>query len=1028
MSNSEKRKADNISKEKALKKEIELLKKELKDTIKSLAEISQNLNTFFETAIESITIHQNGKVVDANQATCKTFDYTKRQIIGKSIFHFVHPEFHKTVQEKVRAKSATSYEIMMVRKGNKSFLARLKSGNILYKGSPARIVVIKDITEIKDKENRIIESERKFSVLSHNFPGIAYRCKLDKNLTMLFLSDGFNKLTGYKSQDFINNKKLSFNDIIYPEDKGNKNLKKALKRKKIYELEYRIITAKKEIKWVWEKGQGVFDVNGKLLFLEGFIADINEKKQYEIELKKSRESYKQLFDFSPDGIIVHIDGKVIFSNKAAVKMMAVKNSNELKNKSVLEYILPEFHKQIIDRMKLGKQGVDLDFAEIKIKNKKGEIKSIETKPIQIDFDGLKATQVIFRDITEQKELFKEHLRAQVAEETNKKLQKEINERKKAEQILLSNQKYTRLLIESSLDMICAADKDGNIIEFNLAAQATFGYKKEEIIGKNIKLLYAFPEEKNHITRDELLGNGIYIGEVVNVKKNGEQFVSFLSASVLRNEKGEVVGSMGVSRDISESKKAEMELRNSEERYRAIYNQAYIGIAKTSLEGKFLQVNQQLCNILGYSNEELCQMNFIDITAPEDVDLSVGYWSSLLSGSFEKATFEKKYLHRSGKEININLTISLVFDSDGNPLHFITVYQDITDRIRAEKERQSQTAKLNAVIESGSHLIWTVDGELSLTSFNRNFKNFLKQQFDIDVSVGSSLIKSPIVSNDYNNSLWKKKYSLTLAGMPQYFETNFINEAGVSSWYEIFLNPIFDEKEKVIEISAIGHDITEKILANEKIQLSLQEKEVLLKEVHHRVKNNLQVISSILNLQSSYVKDWNTLNILKESQNRIKSMAFIHESLYQTKDFSNINFSEYIANLSKNLIQTYSDSDCEIKLYLDVQTIFLNLDLAIPSGLIINELVSNAIKYAFDDKKKENIITISMHLEGEDVKLSLGDNGKGLPERLDFRNTESLGLQLVVTLVDQINGEIQIDKNQGTKYLIEFKQNQIKNRI
>ena len=291
----------------------------------------------------------------------------------------------------------------------------------------------------------------------------------------------------------------------------------------------------------------------------------------------------------------------------------------------------------------------------------------------------------------------------------------------------------------------------------------------------------------------------------------------------------------------------------------------------------------------------------------------------------------------------------------------------------------------------------------------------------------SLIKDPLlISNKENNSFWTNKHEIALTGIQQYFEAKLYNIEGSDIWYEIFLNPIFDEDNNVIEVSGIGHNITEKIVADEKIKHSLQEKDILLKEVHHRVKNNLQVISSILNLQSSYIKDQNTINILRESQNRIKSMAFIHESLYQTKDFSSINFSEYITNLTSNLVNTYSDF--EVRLELNVQTVFLNLDLAIPSGLIINELFSNSLKYAFKGTNKENIISIELTSEGEILKLVISDNGVGLPNSIDFRNTESLGLQLVVSLVDQLNGEIQMDNLNGTKYTIIFKQIQTKNRI
>lgn len=222
-----------------------------------------------------------------------------------------------------------------------------------------------------------------------------------------------------------------------------------------------------------------------------------------------------------------------------------------------------------------------------------------------------------------------------------------------------------------------------------------------------------------------------------------------------------------------------------------------------------------------------------------------------------------------------------------------------------------------------------------------------------------------------------------------------------------------------EAIVLVRDISEEKLIENQMRESLREKEVLLKEVHHRVKNNLQIISSILNLQSSYVKDENTLEILRESQNRIKSMSFIHESLYQTKDFSSINFGEYIENLSKNLVLSYHIFDNFIETSYELEEVELNLDQAIPCGLIINELITNSLKYAFPEKKEGAKIWINVSLEGNMVRIELGDNGVGLPEGFDYRETDSLGLQLVVTLVEQLDGTIEMSRSQGTTYLITF---------
>jgi two-component sensor histidine kinase len=192
----------------------------------------------------------------------------------------------------------------------------------------------------------------------------------------------------------------------------------------------------------------------------------------------------------------------------------------------------------------------------------------------------------------------------------------------------------------------------------------------------------------------------------------------------------------------------------------------------------------------------------------------------------------------------------------------------------------------------------------------------------------------------------------------------------------------------------------------------------LKEVHHRVKNNLQVISSILNLQSSFVTDEKILDILEESRNRIRSMAIIHENLYQTSNFSSINFTNYLGNLTRDLISSYQVETDKVELKLDLQQVGLVLDQAIPCGLMINEIITNALKYAFPNGKK-GTVNISMTEEKEIVTLRIEDNGIGLPKGFNYLESETLGLQLVATLVEQLEGELVLESDGGTKYCITF---------
>lgn len=221
-------------------------------------------------------------------------------------------------------------------------------------------------------------------------------------------------------------------------------------------------------------------------------------------------------------------------------------------------------------------------------------------------------------------------------------------------------------------------------------------------------------------------------------------------------------------------------------------------------------------------------------------------------------------------------------------------------------------------------------------------------------------------------------------------------------------------------TSIVRDITERKKAEQLIKTSLEEKEVLIKEIHHRVKNNLQVISSLINLQSYQIRGKQNKELFKESQNRIKSIAFIHEKLYQSKDLARIDFKEYTESMVSSLFRSYGTSLDKVALNIEAEEVLLRIDSAIPCGLIINELISNSLKHAFPDGKRGEI-NIGLHSSNEkDIELVVSDNGVGIPEDLDFRKTKSLGLRLVTILAeDQLHGQIKVNRKKGTKFQIKF---------
>jgi PAS domain S-box-containing protein len=229
-----------------------------------------------------------------------------------------------------------------------------------------------------------------------------------------------------------------------------------------------------------------------------------------------------------------------------------------------------------------------------------------------------------------------------------------------------------------------------------------------------------------------------------------------------------------------------------------------------------------------------------------------------------------------------------------------------------------------------------------------------------------------------------------------------------------------EAGKMVATIAQGQDITVRKEAEDRIKASLKEKDILLREIHHRVKNNLQIICSLINLQSGYVKDKETVGIFRDCQNRVKTMALVHEELYRSDDFSRIEFGEYIRRFADHLIISYGSDYSRIKINVETKGVFLDISSAISCALIMNELVSNSLKHAFKDKAGE--IFIGLHMEedqcGEGEKkvvFTVSDNGVGLPPDLDFRNTTSLGFQLITALTEQLSGTIERDdslKKQG----------------
>jgi len=253
--------------------------------------------------------------------------------------------------------------------------------------------------------------------------------------------------------------------------------------------------------------------------------------------------------------------------------------------------------------------------------------------------------------------------------------------------------------------------------------------------------------------------------------------------------------------------------------------------------------------------------------------------------------------------------------------------------------------------------------------------------------------------------------------PSEYEVGIIRKNGEIRHLQVFCKEVLWDGETQSQV--IYHDITERKKAEENMAASLREKEALLREIHHRVKNNLQIISSLLRLQSRSITDEKTRELFNESQNRIRSISGIHEKLYESKDFSRIDFSDYISKLVNHLFVVYGVNAEDISFKVETKDLELDITNAIPCGLIINELVSNALKYAFPKGKKGELFIRMIKDENGKFELSVKDTGVGLPEDFDFRKSGTFGFQIVNDLVKQLDGTIELKKDKGTEFRVVF---------
>jgi PAS domain S-box-containing protein len=656
-------------------------------------------------------------------------------------------------------------------------------------------------------------------------------------------------------------------------------------------------------------------------------------------------------------------------------------------------------------------------------------------------------------------------------------------------------------------------------------------------------------------------------------------------------------------DVTKEKLAVRELRESEARFSSAFEEAPIGVALVSMEGRWLRVNRALCDLLGYSKDEMLSRSFQDITHPEDLEASLDNVRGLIAGETHFYQMEKPYLHARGHMVSVSLSVSLVRDALGDPAYFITQVQDITDRKKAENALRRSEEEFRTLAEAMPQMVWITRPDGWNVYFSQQWMDYTG--LTLEESLGHGWNR-PFHPEDQGRAWDAWRDATTLAGIYS-IECRLRRADGVYRWWlirgvpvkdseggilkwfgtctdihdmkvaelkiaqsnrvyavlsgintlivrvknkeELFAEacriaiddggfhmasiviveptsmrilsaaaasqdaglletvngilaaglvphgmmlsqviresrPIFSNDAQsdaaptlrayagtsvrsiaMLPLMASGHAIgvftlfssekdffhegemklltelagdiaycvrtiqagREREEADLALRTSLKEKEALLKEVHHRVKNNLQVIASLLRLESNRIDHAVTKGVLKDMQNRIQAMAGLHEALYRSGNFAQVDLATYLKQLTNQLSRSLSMGPGRVPFHLSLVSVGLDLDQAIPCGLIVNELASNALKHAFPDGRSGEVRVELDQAQDGTLLLRVSDDGIGLPADFEARRGKSLGLQLVSDLVRQLQGTFRIAPGPRAAFEVTFLPNNASER-
>lgn len=964
---------------------------QLFDAHQKISESEKKFRCYFENSTNGVLVtNSDGKYIEVNETACRLTGFSKDELLSKSIFDLVTPDYRDDVLKHYNTLRAKG-------KAMGTLLYRKKDGsvscwitNAVKVSDDQYLCLLTDITEQKNIELDLVTAKKNYKEESYILNKIIelnpYPIQiLDVNGYTIKTNEAHKTLFGAVPPDDY----CMFNDPILIKENLAGQFDRIKKGNVVHFpiFYYNVHDVYNDLpdKPVWLKMTGfpVFNSNG---FVEKIILmheDVTEREFALKSLKESERRFRSAISVAPIGIAsVNLDGNVNYINEKFVQIFGynLNDCNCLDEWWPLGYPDKEYRDKVSEEWLGAMQKIlngEISFFtnEYYVKNKEGNYLNVE---MSMTLNG-DTWLVIFNDLTG---------------------------RIKAEEAVRERDLLFKTIFETVSDAILITGyPDGTVVECN---DKLGGYVKAELVGKSTIEMGLWGDETE---RDKIIAQVIEKGEIKDfettfIRKNGNAFIGSISINYF-----EVNGKkyfVSVVRDISERKKAEEALQFERTMIEAVFNSVPGLIYLYDDQSRLIKWNRKHSDLTGYSDEELYGMGVYDWYKGDDVSLKIiseGLGDTLLTG-FGQA--EAELQRKDGSKIPMYLTAVPLKIND--KVYFTGIGIDITARKTVEEKLKKSENRLRTITENIPDTILQINSEGKIIYVNRLVKGLSEE-----LVYGSSVYKW--VPEDQHSVVKMALDEAFIKGKTFEYESDGPGPDGTWRKYFIRLMPVIID-DKIDSAIYLTTDITERKIAEDTIKNLLHEKELLLKEVHHRIKNNMGTIINLLNLQAETSDEEKVADALNETKNRILSMQVLYDKLYRSDKVTNLFLSEYLIPLADEIIKNFPNAK-NVKIEKNITDVLLDPKILSALGIIVNELITNSMKYAFPGFK-EGTINISSKLDGNELTLVISDSGIGLPENISIETSSGFGLRLVRLLTMQLRGKVAVERDNGAKFTLKFK--------